>query len=164
MLLAPVSILKQMETLIRKFLWEGGKGNLHQIHLVSWNKIQMPYKEGGLRVSDLARQNLAMGAKILWNLVSGRESWSKKVLRRKYFPRKRLRCLDSPNPHKKGSPIYKLCFNVLHHFNAHLHWIPGNGKEIKLWEDSIMGEQPLGQNTGIRNIKASAQDNNIETL
>ena len=27
-----------------------------------------------------------------------------------------------------------------------------------------MGEQPLGQNSGIRNIKVWAQDNNIETL
>ena len=61
-LLAPVSILKKMETLIKKFLWEGGKGNLHRIHLVSWNKIKLPYKEGGLQVRDLANQNLAMGA------------------------------------------------------------------------------------------------------
>ena len=146
--LAPASILKQMESLIRKFLWEGGKGNHHRIHLVSWNKIQMPYKEGGLQFRDLAKQNLAMGAKILWNLVSGRESWSKKFLRKKYFPGERLRCLDSPTPCKKGSPIYKLCLKVLHLFQVNLHWIPGNGKKIKLWEDSIMGDQPLGQNSG----------------
>ena len=124
----------------------------------------MPYKEGRLQVRDLARQNLAMGAKILWNLVSGRESWSKKVLRRKYFPGKRLRCLDSPTLCKKGSPIYKLCLKVLHLFQVNLHWIPGNGKKIKLWEDSIMEDQPLGQNSGWRNIKAWAKDNNIGTL
>ena len=112
-LLTLVSVLKKMETLIKKFLWEGGKGNLHRIHLVSWNKIQMPYKEGGLQVRDLVKQNLAMGAKTLWNLVAGRDSWSNKVLRKKYLIGERLRCLDNPIPHKKGSPIYKLCLKVL---------------------------------------------------
>ena len=151
-LLAPVSILKKMESLLKKFLWEGGKGNLHRIHLISWNKIKMPYKEGGLQVRDLANQNLAMGAKTLWNLIAGKDSWRSKALRRKYFNGDRLRCLDNPIPRKNGSPIYKLCLKALPLFQPNLHWIPGNGKKIKLWEDSIMGDQPLGQNPRIRNI------------
>ena len=73
-LLAPLSVIGNLEKLIRKFLWEGGKGNLHRPHLVSWDKIQKPFKEGGLQIRNLAKQNLAMGAKILWNLVSRRDS------------------------------------------------------------------------------------------
>ena len=111
-LLAPSSVIENLEKLIRKFLWEGGKGNLHRPHLVSWDKIQKPFKEGGLQIRNLAKQNLAMGVKILWNLVSGWESWSKKVLRKKYYPGSRLRCLDKSTLRKKGSPIYKLCLKV----------------------------------------------------
>ena len=105
-----------------------------------------------------------MGAKILWNLVSGRESWSNKVLRKKYYPGPRLRCLDKPTIHKKGSPIYKLCLKVSEHFKPMLFWIPGNGKQIKLWEDSIMGEKPLGLFPGIRNLKIWMKENSLETL
>ena len=163
-LLAPTSIIGKMDGLVRKFLWEGGKGNLNRLHLVSWDKIQKPFKEGGLQIRNLAKQNLAMGAKILWNLVSGRESWSKKFLRKKHFHRQRLRCIDHTPQLKKGSPIYKLCLKVIDHFRANLYWIPGNGKKINLWEDSIMGEQPLGQIFEIENIKSWLQDRNIETL
>ena len=163
-LLAPVSILKKMEALLKKFLWEGGKGNLHRIHLISWNKLKMPYKEGGMQVRDLANQNLAMGAKTLWNLIAGKDSWSSKALRRKYFQGDRLRCLDNPIPRKNGSPIYKLCLKALPLFQPHLHWIPGNGKKINLWKDAVMGEQPIGQNTGIQNIKEWAQNSNLNSL
>ena len=41
---------------------------------------------------------------------------------------------------------------------------PWKWKEIKLWEDSIMGDQPLGQNPGIKNIMDWAQNNNLNTL
>ena len=163
-LLAPTSILKKMESLIKKFLWEGGKGNTHRLHLVSWNKIQKPYKEGGLQVRDLANQNLAMGAKILWRLIAGKESWCSKVLRKKYFSGERLRCLDRPILRKSGSSIYKLCLKALPSFKPNLYWIPGNGKKINLWEDAIMGDQPLNHNPGIKNIMDWAQNNNVNTL
>jgi len=163
-LLAPASVIKKMEGLIRKFLWEGGKGNVHKPHLVSWDKTQKPFKEGGLQLRNLPRQNLAMGAKILWNLVTGKESWSKKVLRKKYFPGQRLRCLDKPTNCKNGSPVFKLCIKVLDDFKGNLYWIPGNGAKINLWEDSIMGDQPIGQLSEIGNLRRWMKENNLNTL
>ena len=59
-LLAPSSVISKIESLFKKFLWEGGKGNLKKIHLVSWDKIQRPYREGGLQVRSIHVQNLAM--------------------------------------------------------------------------------------------------------
>ena len=70
----------------------------------------------------------------------------------------------NPIPHKKGSPIYKLCLKALPLFQPNLYWIPGNRKKINLWEDAIMGDQPLGQNPGIKNIMDWAQNNNLNTL
>jgi hypothetical protein len=145
-------------------MWEGGKGNLKKLHLVSWDKIQRPYREGGLQVRSIHAQNLAMGSKLLWQLVSGRSSWSKKVLWKKYFTGQRQRCLDKNPPNKKGSPIFKLCLKALEHFRSLLYWIPGNGKRIKVWEDSILGEEPLGQNLGIQNIKQWLQEQHVFTL
>ena len=79
-LLAPGLVIRKMEGLLRKFIWEGGKGNEKKLHLVSWNKIQNPHDEGGLQVRNLSIQNMALGAKLLWQIVTGKDSWSKKIL------------------------------------------------------------------------------------
>ena len=157
-LLAPSSVINKIESILKKFLWKGGKGNLKKLHLVSWEKIQKPYSEGGLQIRSIQTQNLAMGTKLLWQLVSGRSSCSKKVLWKKYFSGQRLRCLDNNPPHNKGSPIYRLCLKVLDHFRSLLYWIPGNGKKINVWEDSILGDEPLGKNHELQNVKQWLQD------
>lgn len=37
-LLAPNKVIGKIESLCKKFMWEGGKGNLKKLHLVSWDK------------------------------------------------------------------------------------------------------------------------------
>lgn len=43
----------------------------------------------------------------------------------------------------KGTTLWKLCSRGWEFFKDHLYRIPGNGKIIWLWEDNIMGLQPL---------------------
>ena len=157
-LLAPASVINKIESILKKFMWEGGKGNLKKLHLVSWEKIKKPYSEGGLQIRSIQTPNLAMGTKLLWQLVSGRSSWSKKVLWKKYFSGQQLRCLDNNPPHNKVSPVYRLCLKVLDHLRSMLYWIPRNGKKINVWEDSILGDKPLGQNHELQNVKQWLQD------
>ena len=71
-LLAPKSITIKIDTLLRRFLWEGRRKNERKLHLVSWDKIKKPSLEEGLHIRDMATQNFAMGAKLLWNLISGK--------------------------------------------------------------------------------------------
>ena len=73
-MLAPALVIHKMEGMLRKFLWEGGKGNEKKIHLISWKKIQKPRDEGGLQVRTLSSQNLALGAKLLWQIVARKDS------------------------------------------------------------------------------------------
>eukprot|EP00253_Pinus_taeda_P035966 PITA_35966 len=163
-LLAPKTFINKMEVLLRRFLWEGGKNNERRLHLVKWDTIKKPFIEGGLQIRDLATQNLALGTKLLWDIVSGKLSWSKKVLWRKYFHGKRLRCLDQPPRTSKGSPIFKLCIKAMEHFSNKLYWIPGNGKQIRIWDDPILGDQPLSQMEELSNIKDWLQARNLNTL
>ena len=109
--------------------------------------------EGGLRLQDVSSQNLSLGGKILWKIVSGKLSWSKEVIWKKYFHGSRLKCLDRPPKVLRGSPIFNLCLKALDFFKKGLTWIPGNGKHIKIWEDSILGEPPLCQQEGMVNLK-----------
>jgi hypothetical protein len=95
-----------------------------------------------------------MGEKIMWHLVSGKVSWRKQVLCKKYFSGHRERCLDSPPKSLRGSPIFSLCLRALVHFKEKMTWIPGNGKKINIWEDSILISMPLDQIEGLENIKS----------
>jgi hypothetical protein len=71
LLLAPSSIIQKIEAMFRRFLWEGGKQSGRKLHLISWEKISKPISEGGLNFKNTHVQNLALGAKILWNLITG---------------------------------------------------------------------------------------------
>eukprot|EP00253_Pinus_taeda_P009858 PITA_09858 len=134
-LLAPKTFLSKMDGMLRRFLWEGGKNNERRLHLVNWDTIKRPYIEGGLQMRDLAAQNLALGSKILWNIVVGKISWSKKVLWKKYFQGQRLRCLDLPQKISKGSPVSKLCIAALDNFSSNLYWIPETLWDISNWTE-----------------------------
>ena len=116
-LLTPCSVLSKIESLFRKFIWEGGKGNEKKIHLVSWEKIQKPRDEGGLQVRSLPIQNLALGAKLLWQMITGKDSWSKKALCKKYFSGSKKRCPDMQPSFITGFldlfPAYKVDFLLI---------------------------------------------------
>jgi len=50
-------------------LWQGGKSNFKKFHLVNWDTVTLPTKNGGLEIIDPEVANLAMGDKILWRIV-----------------------------------------------------------------------------------------------
>ena len=69
-MLAPPKILAKIENMLPTFLWQGGKkGEGKKIALINWKKIKLSQLEGGLQIRYLKFQNMAMGAKLLWNLV-----------------------------------------------------------------------------------------------
>jgi hypothetical protein len=82
-LLAPKTITNKIDELLRRFLWEGGKNCERKLHLVKWDKVKKPKMEGGLSIRDVAIHNLAMGGKILWNMITGKRTWSKQILMKK---------------------------------------------------------------------------------
>ena len=108
-LLALKGSIALIENILRNFLWNGGKQSRKKLPLVSWEKISKPLLEGGLQLRDLRTQNLAIGAKLLWNMLDPKPSWCSRVLKSKYFPGIRLRCLEGEHVRKNGSPIFNLC-------------------------------------------------------
>ena len=51
---------------------------------------------------------------------------------------------------KKGSSISSLCKKIQIKFRDELFWIPGNGKQVKLWHDSITGKALIPCLPGIK--------------
>jgi hypothetical protein len=122
LLLAPSTMIQKINALFKRFLWEGGKQIRRKIHLISWGKVTKPISEGDHNLRDLNAQNLALGAKLLWNLVSGKSTWSKKAIWKKYFHGQRTKCLDWPAKMVKGSPIFNLCLKSMRLFKPNLTW------------------------------------------
>jgi hypothetical protein len=50
------------------------------------------------------------------------------------------------------------------HFNPHLTWVPRNGKKIKIWHDSILGDPPLDLRQDLRRLKDWMESQNLKTL
>ena len=48
-LLTPSSVIRKIEGLLKKFIWEGGKGNEKKLDLVSWDKIKNLVRKGGFK-------------------------------------------------------------------------------------------------------------------
>lgn len=141
-LLVPMGIIKKMEELIRIFFWKGGKQNEKRIPLVNWEIIIILIQEGGLNFKDLYAQNLAMGAKLIWKIIAPKLGWVQIALWRKYFRGPRLRCLEQPKNHLR-TPFSIINNKIGPLIRNHSFWIPGNGKHINMWDDSIMNRPPL---------------------
>ena len=46
-------------------------------------------------IRDPEQMNKALGAKLIWRLVTGKKEWWKEVIRKKYIKRPRSKILDS---------------------------------------------------------------------
>ena len=112
---ASKGIIALIESLLRKFPWKGGKPNVKKIPLVSWEKVSKLVMQGGLQI-----RNLALGAKILWNIISGKGTWCKASIWKKYFSGNRLRCLDSPYQVRKRSTIFSILMKALSVFSPNI--------------------------------------------
>ena len=73
-IMAPASAHKQMELILRSFLWQRGEHENKKFSLVKWEKVVLPYEKGCLSIRKLGLMNAALGMKIVWRLITGKES------------------------------------------------------------------------------------------
>ena len=79
--------------------------------------------------------NTTLGAKIIWQMISGNRSWWKDALRKKYLNGNRVICLSLIPNNPNVSPIWKLCQKSVFVIQEDLRWATGNGRKIQIWED-----------------------------
>jgi hypothetical protein len=108
--------------------------------------------------------NIAMGEKLVWRMITRKLEWWKKVLWKKYFKGSRMRCIDSPLESQKGSHIMKLIAVMIPLIRAKITWIPGNGKKIQIWNDSILGNEALSSKIHLAPLKTWMVGAGLKTL
>ncbi|KAF5815287.1 putative RNA-directed DNA polymerase [Helianthus annuus] len=69
----PVAISEEIERLLSGFLWNQGRGSKGMAR-VKWEDICMAKCQGGLNISSLKIQNVALMSKHIWNVLSNKDS------------------------------------------------------------------------------------------
>eukprot|EP00253_Pinus_taeda_P014530 PITA_14530 len=105
---APTVFHQKMERVLRHFLWQGGKMVKNKFNLVGWKNIIQTQEKGGLGIRSPRLLNLALGAKIVWRLITGPTAWWKQVLEVKYLNCTRQQLLDSNIHNKDCTKIWQL--------------------------------------------------------
>lgn len=88
-ILLPVSVVKKLNALMRRFFWGAGDKTRYMAY-ISWDTITEPKDYGGLAVRDLGIFNEAMILKSLWKLATKTETLWVQLVIAKYIPRSEL--------------------------------------------------------------------------
>ena len=76
----PIHLCEKLDKINRDFLW-GSTREKKKLHLVGWNKIIQPKKEGGLGIQAARAKNVALLAKLNWRMYQENDSlWVKVIL------------------------------------------------------------------------------------
>lgn len=71
----PKSVCYKIDRVVRKFLWGDGD-TTNKVHLISWNKICVSKKNGGLGINKSYERNLAFLAKLYWRVLNEQSPWT----------------------------------------------------------------------------------------
>ena len=144
----PVSVSKEIEKLIRNFIWSGadlaqGKAK------VAWKDVCMTKEEGGLGIKPLFIWNKALMAFHLWSVVANRQSmWVKWI----HTYRLKGRSFWEVSIPWDASWCWKKILGLRDEFRCFFKHKVGDGKEIFFWYDNWSRAGPLSQFFSPRDI------------
>ena len=121
----------ELNSLIGKWWWnQNDKEN--KIHWLSWDKLTLPKKDGGLGFRDLYLFNLAMLARQPWRILTNPDSLCSRVLKAKYFADSTiLKCTARDGiSYTWRSMIYGI--NLL---KEGIIWRIGSSSNVNIWSD-----------------------------
>ncbi|CAA7042860.1 unnamed protein product [Microthlaspi erraticum] len=147
-IMLPQATLARMDQISRSFLW-GSDGEKKKQHLVAWNRVCVPKREGGLGFRSAREMNMAMIAKIGWRLLQDQNSLWAGVLRSKY---------------KTGDLVDRSWIVAKSHWSSTwrsimvgmrevilegIGWVIGDGRSISFWRDRWLSDTPLITSAGV---------------
>jgi len=128
----PVSLLRDIEKWIKKFIWSGDITK-RKLVTVAWKNFCASYEEGGLNIRSLVCLNEATNLKLCWDLLHSQEQWA-------YIPKSRvLRDVSCIKYHIYSSiwSSIKMEFQIVRENST---WLVGDGNQINFLFDSWCGD------------------------
>jgi ribonuclease HI len=127
----PKALCKEINSLMMRFFW-GHKENEKRIHWMSWNKMGISKKHGGMGFRDLVCFNKALLAKQIWRLWKNPDSLIARIMKAKYYPKCSVLEASLGN---RPSFAWRSIQGASDLIKGGLIWRVGNGKKVRIWKD-----------------------------
>ncbi|GKE19112.1 RNA-directed DNA polymerase, eukaryota [Tanacetum coccineum] len=141
----PLGVINHLESIRRNF-FNGVAGSNKKMVWISWKKVLMSKKKGGLGLTSLFALNRDLMFKWLWRFKTQSQSLWTRVIKVIYGANG---AIDKPNHNHMRS----LWLDILREasalkikgidFYAYIHKKVGNGEDTLFWEDPWLGENVL---------------------
>ncbi|XP_071728217.1 uncharacterized protein [Rutidosis leptorrhynchoides] len=119
---APTCIINKLESLCRKFFWEGSRDN-SKIFWVNWDNILLPYEGRGLNIGSFKANNLALLEKWWWRFHGEKNTLWVKIISSIYGRDRSLGSLNFNYDSGMGSVWRNICKSGLYIDNFGISFI-----------------------------------------
>lgn len=120
---------------LRYFIWNDNVNMKGRIPLLAWDRVCAPRDKGGAGVKDLGKQNLALGAKLSWNLYKQPSSKWASIFSAKYLTNYSREAIFTTSSLPKGSVIWNFMVEYRSVIFPGLSWLIHNGRKARFWEE-----------------------------
>ncbi|XP_038974250.1 uncharacterized protein LOC120105653 [Phoenix dactylifera] len=135
----PKTVLVGIERLMRSFLWGSYRGG-HGIHLLAWERVCLPLREGGLGVQSLlVRREALLARRAVQLVLEPLGHWSQVMIAR--YGRAGL---EGPAiGRRRRSFMWRDIGRYVPIALAHSRWLIGDGRSVDVMDDPWVDAVPL---------------------
>ena len=137
----PKAVAVRMESIQRNFLWRSSEGSF-KYPLVTWDKVCLLVKLGGLGIRSVASFNQALLGKWLWHYGHEVTHLWQRVISTKYGESQGGWCTKVCR-RTHGCGLWRSIHKGWESFSKHLSFAMGNGTHIRFWLDRWIGDNTL---------------------
>jgi len=132
----PNTLLDEIEKMMNAFWWGNGGANDRGMHWLSWEKLSVHKRHGGMGFKDIPAFNVAMLGKQGWRFQTEPDSLVAKVFKAKYYPNSNF--LGSELGHNP-SFVWRNIFREKVIVGKGARWKIGNGFDIPIISEPWLG-------------------------
>jgi hypothetical protein len=122
------TLCDELSAMVSRYWWSQ-QDKTNKIHWLSWEKLTLSKKKGGLGFRDLHFFNLAMLARQAWRLLTNPDNLCGKVLKAKYFPNS---CSLECRAKDDISYSWRSILQGVELLKNGLIWRVGDGRQIRI--------------------------------
>lgn len=148
--LIPKSLCQELERMMNAFWWSSSSANNKSIKWLSWSRMSMSKKNGGLGFRDLHGFNLALLGKQCWTLLKTPDALVSRLLKARYYPN----CSLLQAERKGGASFtWSGIWEAKENMKTGLRWVVGDGWSINIYNDRwLRGRANFCVERGINDI------------
>ena len=137
----PIGVQKRLDFFRSRFFWQSD-GHKRKYRLTKWDILCRPKDQGGLGIEVLKLKNRCLLSKWLFKLLTEEGGVWQELINNKYLITKSLSQVQSK---PTDSPFWKGILKGKDDFFDRGSFTLGNGKSIRFWEDTWLGDKPLSK-------------------